>query len=65
VSFRIDRVWLFVAQSPGEDEGVIAVAADETRLEGLRARTKELRLPPGTTIKVVRFETRVEMETLP
>jgi hypothetical protein len=74
MSFQIDRVWIFVAQEPGGDEGVIAenrggtwfpfVAADEKRLEQLKERARALPLTPGTTLKLIRFDARTEVETL-
>jgi streptogramin lyase len=74
VSFRIQKLWAFVAQEPGGDEGIIAerngdvwlpfVAADERRIESLRARAMSVPIPPGTTVRLVRFDARTEIEFL-
>ncbi len=74
MSFRIQQLWAFVAQEPGGDEGIIAerngdtwlpfVAADEKRIESLRARALTLPIAPGTTVRLVRFEVRTDVEFL-
>jgi hypothetical protein len=74
VSFVIERVWLFVGKEPRQDEGIVAeqragmwfpfVAADERRLESLKERARSLPIAPGTTIKLVRFDLRTELELL-
>ncbi len=72
MSRRIDRLWVFVAQTPGEDEGIIAersggnwfpfVTASEAGLATLRERVKALPIAPGTTVRLVRFEVRTDLE---
>ena len=74
MSFIIEHLWLFVATHPDGDEGVIAenvggqwlpfVAADERRLEQIKARVQALPLQPNVTVKLVRFDTRVDVETV-
>ncbi|HET7485850.1 MAG TPA: hypothetical protein VFJ64_10820 [Solirubrobacterales bacterium] len=73
MSFRIERVWVFVAVHPDDgDEGVIQVgdtwipfaAGDERRLEQLKERVRAMPFPPGLTVKLVRFETRTDVEVV-
>lgn len=74
MSFQIQRLWAFIAQEPGGDEGVIAenldgtwfpfVAADEKRLASLKERARTLPVKPGTSIKLVRFDARTNVETI-
>jgi hypothetical protein len=72
VSFRIVSLYAFLAVGPDGEEGVMAervngtwivfVAADETRLEQLRARVRQL--APPYTVKLVKFGPRVDVDTV-
>lgn len=74
MSFRIERLWAFVGQAPADDEGLIAerrlgvwlpfVAADDRRLEQLKARAALIPVPSGTRVTLVRFDVRTDVETL-
>jgi hypothetical protein len=75
LGFRIEHIWAFVSQGEGdEDEGVCGVqlggtfypmiAADEDRVEQFRAHAERIARETGRTIKLVRFDERVELETI-
>jgi hypothetical protein len=74
MSFRIDRVWAFISVGPDGEEGLIAqkiggawipfVAGDERRLDELKAFVRRLEAPPLHGVKLVRFEQRIEVETI-
>jgi hypothetical protein len=75
VNFRIEHLYAFVAVDRNDgDEGVVAfykngtwfplVAADNRRLEKFRELAQEVAQRTGQLIRLVRFETRVEVETL-
>lgn len=75
VGFRIESLWAYLAVHADGDEGVIGgqigftsvpfVAADKRRLDQLRpVAEKAARLPGAPPIILVRFTTRIDVETL-
>jgi len=69
----ITEIWAFVA-SDHNGEGVVGmkirdtwmplIAADRDRLEGLRPMAMQIAVETGKTIKLVKFTTREEVETI-
>jgi hypothetical protein len=75
VNFRIETLHAFVSVDPDDgDEGVIAmmrngqwiplVAADERRLEQYRRFAQEIAQMSGRSIRVLRFEVRVDLDLI-
>lgn len=72
MSFRIVSLFAFLAVDDDGEEGVMAervggtwvpfVAADETRLEQIRARVRQL--APPYVVKLVKFEPRVDVDVV-
>lgn len=71
-TFRIEHVWAFIATDPGNgDEGIPAmmigrtmcplIGADESRLASLREMAQELVRMTGIKIRLVRFDSMVEL----
>lgn len=70
----IDEMYAYIAQEPDGSEGVTAfrtedgwmpmVGADMKRAEALRPWAEMLARESGQTLKLVRFETRTEMEVI-
>lgn len=72
---RIDAVWAFVSVDPNDgNEGVIAfqvhglwmplIAADPARVENLRPIAAHIAKEQKITVKLVKFTTREELETI-
>lgn len=70
--FRIEHVWAFIATDPANgDEGIPAmmigrtmcplIGADEARLASLREMAQELVRMTGIKIRLVRFDSLVEL----
>lgn len=73
-SFRIDRVWAFVSVDADGNEGVLAatigdtvyplMGADEARVASLRSLAEGIAKQAGMTVKLLRFDTRTELDTI-
>jgi hypothetical protein len=74
-SFRIGAIWAFLSVDEKGDESVCAgplgglpvvpfIAADERRLDGLRPLAESLATLTKKRIVLVRFDRRVELETI-
>lgn len=72
---RINAIWAFVSVDAKDgNEGLCAapvggmlmplIAADEARLKNLRPLAEQLARMSGMTIKLVKFETRTEVERI-
>ena len=74
MSFRIETIHAFVSIDEDDEEGVVGirgadgwlplVCADATRLEQLRPWAESAARASGRPIKLVRFERRVDVETI-
>lgn len=71
---RIDEVYVFVAKDATGNEGIPAceingiilplVCADKERIDSLRRIAKEMGDEIGIEVKLVRYSTREELETI-
>lgn len=73
---RIDEIYLFVSKDATGNEGVTAyydrlnqqwlplVCADQARIDSLRNLALEVALATGSEVKLIRYSTREEIETI-
>lgn len=71
---RIESLWAYLSVDEDGDEGVIGrahgvmwvplVAADETRLRGLRSTAKAVARQTGRVVRLVRFTVRQDVEEI-
>jgi hypothetical protein len=74
MSFRIEAIHAFVAVGEDDEEGIIGmnmggswmpfIAADLTRLEGLRPSAEAIAATTGRQVRLVRFTTRQDLEVI-
>lgn len=74
LGFRIQTLWAFVAVHEDGDEGLVAgmiggqwmplIAADEARLADLRPLAEKIVAATGKPVRLVRFDTRTEVDTI-
>lgn len=73
MALNIENVWLFIS-SDETGEGIIGmtmgntfmplIAADAARLESLRPHARGIAQHTGKTVKLIKFTTREEIETI-